>query len=100
MCEIDILPGPAAIIVRTAANIIKSHSHPPSEMKNPFSHLMWNIAPSKITAIIDAATLVNTPTTKHIPPISSANAIGNCSSYNYCCRTRKNINFTYSKKNP
>ena len=37
---IDTLPGPAAIMDSTAASITRSHSQPPWETKNPFSHLM------------------------------------------------------------
>ena len=39
-CEIETRPGPATIIESVTANITKSHSHPPCEIKNPFSHLM------------------------------------------------------------
>ena len=97
MCEIDILPGPAAIITRTIDSITKSHSHPPWETKNPFSHLMWNIAPSKITAKMEPVTLVNTPTTNSIPPMNSANAIGSCISggipilINHSCQLLSNF---------
>ncbi|QLH07066.1 hypothetical protein C5F50_08290 [Nitrosopumilus ureiphilus] len=56
ICEIEILPGPATVIDNTPANMTKSHFHPPSDMKNPFSHLIWKMAPSRIIEKIDAAT--------------------------------------------
>ena len=75
---IDTLPGPITIIDSTAASITKSHSQPPWDTKNPFSHLMWKIAPSKITENITPVILVKIPTIRDIPPMNSANAMGSC----------------------